>query len=314
MIVEYVFTNENEFVNAVFHHPINQIALHVHDVIINAIIPLTDKFDYGKLVFIISKKNFQVKRVDNHDILTIRQNALHCVEDFLTSRFAWYSQVIRSPRGAKFDSIAEKVCYHLLEKGFIYTYGELLDMIENDPMKFYGFNDNYFMTLVHKHFMNGDLDKSPKIKDMARVLLLASGAKAIRCEEFKSRLLSQDAPQELEKYHKRAHAKYLEIKEFLEKHGEADDWVISDIPDKSIIFVKSPKNAAKDTSGQRVNVLLERDPVKISMENGEVKLLAEVDNSLISKLFNSNNFIPNVYCSSKAYELLIKEGVIEGSF
>ena len=56
--------------------------------------------------------HFQVKRVDNHDILTIRHNALHCVEDFLTSRFAWYSQVIRSPRGAKWDAIAEKICFY----------------------------------------------------------------------------------------------------------------------------------------------------------------------------------------------------------
>lgn len=63
-----------------------------------------------------------------------------------------------------------------------------------------------------------------------------------------------------------------------------------------------------------VNVLLQRDPVKIAMEGGEVKLLAEVDNSLISKLFNSNNFIPNVYCSHSAYKLLLDNKVIDGSF
>ncbi len=258
--------------------------------------------------------HFQVKTIDNHDILTIRHNALTCVEDFLTSRFAWYSQVIRSPRGAKFDSIAERVCFYLLEKGYIYKYSELLDMISKDPMKFYGFNDNYFMTLVHKHFMNGDLDKNPKIKDMARVILLATGGKAIRCEEFKSRLLSQDDPQALEKYYKKAKTKLVEIEEFLAKKGGPTDWVISDIPKKAIMFVKSPKNVAKNASIEKANVLLDRDPVKISMENGEVKLLAEVENSLISKLFNSNNFIPNVYCSSSAYELLLSEGVIDGTF
>ncbi|NOT78742.1 MAG: HD domain-containing protein [Bacteriovoracaceae bacterium] len=258
--------------------------------------------------------HFQVKRIDNHDILTIRHNALTCVEDFLTSRFAWYSQVIRSPRGAKFDSIAERVCFYFLEKGYMYKYSELLEMISKDPMKFYGFNDNYFMTLVHKHFMNGDLDKNPKIKDMARVILLATGGKAIRCEEFKSRLLSQDDPAALEKYYKKAHNKMLEIEDFLQKKGGPADWVISDIPKKAIMFVKSPKNAAKNTSADKANVLLDRDPVKMVMENGEVKLLAEVENSLISKLFNSNNFIPNVYCSTSAYELLLSEGVIDGSF
>ena len=258
--------------------------------------------------------HFQVKRIDNHDILTIRHNALHCVEDFLTSRFAWYSQVVRSPRGAKFDAIAETLCKYLLEKGHIYRYSELLEMIENDPMKFYGFNDTYFMGLVHKHYMNGDLDKNPKIKDMAKTILLATGGKAIRCEEFKSRLLSQDDPQALEKYSKRATLKAHEIEEYLKKHGGPADWMIYDIPKKAIMFVRSPKNVAKNSSSQLANVLLDRDAVKIAMENGEVKLLAEVENSLISKLFNSNNFIPNVYCSSSAYELLLKAGIIEGSF
>lgn len=187
-------------------------------------------------------------------------------------------------------------------------------MIEKDPMKFYSFNDNYFMTLVHKHYHNGDLDKNPKMKDMAKVILLAGGGKAIRCEEFKSRLLSQDDPQAVEKYYKRAQNKLAEIEEFLKKKGGPADWVISDIPKKSIMFVKSPKNVAKNSSAQFPNVLLDRDPVKISMENGEVKLLAEVENSLISKLFNSNNFIPNVYCSTSAYELLLAEGVIDGTF
>jgi HD superfamily phosphohydrolase len=258
--------------------------------------------------------HFQVKSVDNHDILTIRHNALHCVEDFLTSRFAWYSQVIRSPRGAKFDAIAETICYYLLEKGYIYRYSELLEMIAHDPMKFYGFNDTYFMTLVHKHFTNGDFDKNPKIKNMAKTILLATGGKAIRCEEFKSRLLSQDDPQALEKYSKRATQKAQEIEEFLKKKGGPADWMIYDIPKKAIMFVKSPKNVAKNSSAQLANVLLDRDPVKISMENGQILLLAEVENSLISKLFNSNNFIPNVYCSTSAYELLLSEGVIEGSF
>ena len=259
--------------------------------------------------------HFQVQSIENHDILTIRHNALHCVEDFLISRYAWYSQVIRSPRGAKYDAIAEKVCYYFLEKGYIYRYSELLEMIEKDPMKFYGFNDTYFMGLVHKHFMDGSLDKNPKIKDMARVILLASGAKAIRTEEFKERLLSQDDTQNFEKHYKRAMHKAQEIEEFLKKNGGPTDWLIYDIPKKSIIFVKSPKNVAKSAQGASIaNVFLDRDPVKIAMDDGSVKLLAEVENSLISRLYNSNNFIPNVFCSQSAYDLLLSAGVIEGTF
>ena len=96
--------------------------------------------------------HFQVKKVGKHDILTIKNNAIHCVEDFLMSRFAWYSQVIRSARGAKYDAIAERICFHFLEKGVIYKYSDLLDMISNDSMKFFGFNDNYFLSLVAKHY------------------------------------------------------------------------------------------------------------------------------------------------------------------
>ncbi|CAN0055279.1 unnamed protein product, partial [Chrysoparadoxa australica] len=86
-------------------------------------------------------------------------------------------------------------------------------------------------------------------------------------------------------------------------------WVIPDIPTKQIVFVKSSKNIiAGNKSG---NVLLERDPVKISYENGDIKLLAEVENSVISRLRKTTNFIPNIFCSEGAYDLLAKEGVIE---
>jgi hypothetical protein len=85
--------------------------------------------------------------------------------------------------------------------------------------------------------------------------------------------------------------------------------MIADIPEKQIVFVKSSKNiVASNKSG---NVLLERDPVKISYENGDIKLLAEVENSVISRLHNTMNFIPNIFCSESAHELLVKEGLIE---
>lgn len=253
--------------------------------------------------------HFEPRRVGDHDILTIKHNALHCVEDFLQSRFAWYSQVIRSARGAKYDAIAEGLCFHLLEKGLMYRYSDLLDMIESNPMCFYGFNDGYFMGLVHKHFADGTFDKEPGIKNMAETLLLAQGARHVRCEDLKQRLLNQDNPEEINKYIKRAKDKATEIQEVLKKKGGKDHWMIADIPEKQIVFVKSSKNiVASNKSG---NVLLERDPVKISYENGDIKLLAEVENSVISRLHNTTNFIPNVFCSQAAYELLANEGIID---
>ena len=252
--------------------------------------------------------HFQPRTVGGHEILTIKHNALHCVEDFLMSRFAWYSQVIRSPRGAKYDAIAETLCYYLLENGKIHKYSELLDMISTDPMKFYRFNDNYFMSILQENLVSGALDKNPGIKDMARTLLLESGANAIRVPEFRQRLISQDDPSERDKVLKQALAKVDEIQKVLEKKGGDKDWMIADLPKKDIIFVKSAKQVAQKT--ERSNVLLERDPVKISYESGEIKLLAEVENSIISRLHHSNNYIPNVFCSRSAHDLLKKEGII----
>lgn len=252
--------------------------------------------------------HFKPHRVGGHDILTIKANALHCIEDFLMSRFSWYSQVIRSPRGAKYDAIAQRLCFYFLEKGLIYRYSDLLDMISNSPEKFWGFNDSYFMGIVHKTFMDGTLDKDPEIKDMAETLLFARGARHAFCTDLKQTLLNQDDPKESERVRKKAQAKVQEIEEVLKKKGSKSDWIIPDLPSKEIIFVKSKKSLVKNSS---TNVLLERDPVKISFENGDVKLLADIENSVISRLNSTNNYIPNVFLSESSYNLLLKEGIIE---
>jgi uncharacterized protein len=253
--------------------------------------------------------HFKSVRVGNHDILTIKHNALHSVEDFLTSRFAWYSQVIRSPRGAKYDAIAERLCFYFLQKGMIHRYSDLLELITNDPDRFWNFNDSYFMGIVHQSFVNGDLDKTPDIKDMAETLLFSRGARHVRAPELRQRLLRQDGHAENQKIMKRAEQKVAEIKELLDKKGGPKDWVITDLPKKQIIFAKSYKSIV-DTKTEQ-NVLLERDPVKILYENGDIKLLAEVENSIISNLQNANNYIPNVFVSQSAHDLLVREGLAE---
>ncbi len=253
--------------------------------------------------------HFKPVRIGDHDILTIKHNALHCVEDFLNARFAWYSQVIRSPRGARYDILAEKICFHFIEKGYIHRYSELLDIIANEPMKFYGFNDSYFMNTIHAKYIDGSLDSVPDIKDMAKTLLLKTGAVAVKSSEFRQVLLNQDDHKTNEKVYKKAQAKATEMEQVVMSKGGAADWVLPDLPSKKIIFVKSPKSIAKDNNN--VNLLLERDPVKISYDNGDVKLLADVENSVISKLSNSMSYTPNFFCSKNAYELLIKENVIK---
>lgn len=252
--------------------------------------------------------HFKVDRVGGHNVLTIGDNALHCVEDFLMSRFAWYSQVIRSSRGAKYDAVAEELTTYLLSKGKLYKYSELLDLAANDPKRFYRFNDNYFMTTINELYQSGDFDKNPKMKELAEILLFEKRVTHLRCPEFKQRLLEQNAKQKNDKIIKKANDKIEEIQSILEKKGGKQHWIVPDIPQKNIVFVKSKERIIK--GHKKENVLLERDPVKMSDEFGNIKLLVDVESSIISRLENSFNFIPNVYCSGETLKLLEKEGIV----
>src|SRR5690606_7980638 len=177
--------------------------------------------------------HFRVANVNGQDIVAINHNALHAVEDFLMARFAWYSQVVRSARGARFDAIAEEICFFMLEKGMIHTYSQLMDMIANAPDQFYTFNDQYFMQQVHHYYTNGSFDKNPRIKEMAHSLLFAKAPKTIRCEEFKQRILSQDEDHVHDRIIKRAEEKVKEIKDIIKKKGSEKDWILEDLPKKN---------------------------------------------------------------------------------
>jgi HD superfamily phosphohydrolase len=253
--------------------------------------------------------HFGVVKVGEQEVLAIKHNALHCVEDFLSARFAWYSQVVRSGRGAKYDALAEDMTFYLLEKGKIYSYSQLLDMAANDPMKFYGFNDHYFMGLIHSLYIEGFFDKNPRMQEIAEALLLEKSPRSIRLDAFRQRILNQDDPTKNEKIFKKAQEKVEEIKNYLKKHGSAKDWVVADIPRKNIVFVTSKKRIVKEKT--QTNILLERDPVKILSESGEAQLLVDLDNSVISSLQSAFNFVPNVFCSESAYQLLLKSNIID---
>ena len=253
--------------------------------------------------------HFCTVEVAGNEILAIKHNALHCVEDFLNARFAWYSQVVRSARGAKYDALAEELTFYLLEKGKIYSYSSLLEMVKDDPVQFYSFNDQYFMTLVHKLFQEGYFDNNIRIKEITECLLFEKSPRSIRLPEFKQRILNQDEKEFNQKYYKKALEKVEEIRVLLRKEGGEGDWLVVDIPKKNIIFTKSKKRIIKEQKFP--NVLLERDPTKILTDTGEVQLLVDVENSIISQIQNTYNFVPNVYCSDSAFELLKKNNLID---
>lgn len=242
-------------------------------------------------------------------ILAIKHNALHCVEDFLNARFAWYSQVVRSSRGAKYDALAEEITFFLLEKGEIYSYSDLLDMVKNDPALFYSFNDQYFMTLIHRLYREEFFKKDQRMQEIVECILFEKSPRTIRCSEFKQRILNQDEAGSSEKFYKKALEKVKEIEALIKKKGDPGNWIVVDIPKKNIVFTKSKKRIIKDQ--ERPNILLERDPVKILDELGQVQLMVDVENSIISQVQNTYNFVPNVYCSESTYNLLVEEKILE---
>ena len=86
----------------------------------------------------------------------------------------------------------------------------------------------------------------------------------IKLEAFNKQLLHQDDQSNHHKAYKKAEDQIQEIEIVLKNKGQPGDWVISDLPKKDIVFVKS-KNSIVKQSGSS-NVLLERDPVKISYD------------------------------------------------
>lgn len=253
--------------------------------------------------------HFKAVKVGEHDVLTINEKAIYCIQDFLMSRFAWYSQVIRSARGAKFDALAEEICFQLLKDGHMFRYQELLGMIEKEPMLFYSFNDHYFLMLMQQLLLGTKLQKKAMLKDMIEHLLLAKSPKTIKLPAFSPHILEQEDTAHNAKIVKHASDKLSELQQFLKKKGTDKDWILDDLPRKDIILVKSHRKVVKDKTHN--NVLLERDPAKILLEDGNVVLFSTYEKSLIFKLQNHANFLPNVFCSESAYDLLKKSGMLD---
>lgn len=241
--------------------------------------------------------------------LAIKENALHAVEDFLIARFGWYSQVIRNSGGAKFDIIAETITKHFLEKKLMYQFQDVLGMVENNPEQFFGFNDFYFMNLVHQHYLEKTI-KNPKIHEMMKMLLFRQSPIEYQLEPFTHKLVTRD---EAGQHARSAIVKKIEeivhnFESCLQNDGDGTEWLLYDIPDSDIVFSRSMLDIVKKRSGD--NLLQERDPVKIMDRQGKVSLLIDQENSIMRILSSVVNFIPVLYMNPKAHELLRKKGLL----
>ncbi|HRK01326.1 MAG TPA: HD domain-containing protein [Oligoflexia bacterium] len=245
------------------------------------------------------------------EILAVRENAVHAVEDFLIARFAWYSQVIRNSSSAKFDILAAHIASYLLKNNLIYHYHELLELAAKDPERFFGFNDVYFMSRIQDLYWSKRIP-DPIVNEQMRMLIYRVPPKTIRLKESEHRILEtgtgKNSPRE--EAVKKLNAKIQEIQHLITKHGKGREWIIADVPSKDVIFTKDYASLM-GTRKDRSQLYTERDPVKIVSKHGKISLLVERENTLVSKLSRSINFIPNVYGNDAAYALLKARKIVE---
>lgn len=61
MKIQDVFSDQNEFIDSLCDHFVNDVALQEHDIVVQAIVPLADELNNGKAQFIVGIKLFNEK-------------------------------------------------------------------------------------------------------------------------------------------------------------------------------------------------------------------------------------------------------------
>ncbi len=232
----------------------------------------------------------------------VRENAAHAVEDFLISRFSWYSQVIKNPGSAKFDIMSSHIAESFLTKDLIYQFQDLLQMIENQDERFYWFNDVYFIHRCQEILYKKEL-KDKKAIEWTEMLLYRRAPKTIDLPVFNHRILNPGKDRsEREKLIQKIHATVERFQSALDKEGDGSEWILTDIPHKDVSFTSSYELLVEKR--QTDNLYLERDPIKIVSRRGKPSLLIEKENTMMKILSGYINFVPSVYVNEAAFRLL----------
>lgn len=232
----------------------------------------------------------------------VRENAMRAVEDFLIARFNWYSQVVKNSGSAKFDVISAHISEKFLEEDVIHQFHDLLSMVEERDERFFWFNDVYFMNRCQEVRHLGLID-DPKTNEFIEMLLFRKSPRTVHHPEFEHRILeSTGSEAEREKRIKRIRAIVSDFEDVLEEHGTGKEWILADIPSKDVAFTASKEklNRNRDRKGP---LYMELEPVKIITKRSGVKLLVEIENSIVRRLANYINFVPSVYANDSAMKL-----------
>ncbi len=232
----------------------------------------------------------------------VRDNAMRAVEDFLISRFNWYSQVVKNPGSAKFDVISTYVAEQFLNHDLIHQYHDLFTMIEEQDERFFWWNDVYFINRCQEVRFQRKI-KDHKTEELIKMLLFRIAPKTVHHPEFAHKILeSTGSVAEREKRIKRIRAIVKSFEEAIETYGTGKEWILADIPEKDISFTASKEKLTRQSKGGPL--YLEQEPIKILSRKSGPKLLVEIDNSIVRRLAGYINFVPSVYANDAALKLL----------
>jgi len=232
----------------------------------------------------------------------VRESAMHAVEDFLIARFSWYSQVVKNTESAKFDVLATAVAKSFLEKDQIHQFHDLLNMIKERDERFFWWNDIYFMTRCQQVRYEKTFKES-RINEWIKMLLFRKPPKTINHPLFKHQLLRWDTPgHDRTKMISKLRNAVSAMENDLKKRSKGDAWILTDIPDKDIVFTTGLRRLIKSRKSE--NLHEERDPIKVISRNGTTSLLIEKENSLMLHLSSFINFVPSLYGNESAAKLL----------
>lgn len=249
-------------------------------------------------------RHLAVHTDNDKEALCISEDALPVVDSFLVSRYFWYSQIINDGTGYKFDLLAAKICEYFLENGLAYSFDHLIEKVSQDPNEYFTFNDSYFMAKLHEYLAGRIMH--PMIRELSEMLARRIPPAQIKMAPFKAHLVEGDAHRKelIERANKAATWLREELKSL-----DPEAWMIFDIPTKDVMFTKHLDAVKKEAKGEKAVYV--RDSVKILTRQGELKLLVDMSNSLMSVLAQYRNFIPRLYVSPKTYTLLEKKGLLD---
>jgi len=249
-------------------------------------------------------RSMTIGQVKDQDVLCVKEDAQHIVDSFLTSRYFWYSQIISDGTSYKFDLIAARIHQYFLENGLAYSFEQLMEQVSQNPNEYFTFNDSYFMAKLHE-YLAGRITH-PMIRELSEMLAQRIAPAQVKAGPVKPTLIQSD------EHRKEVSQKVLQAYEVIKQEARAidpDAWLIFDLPTKDVTFTKNLERIQKEAKGKDPRLV--RDPAKILTREGEVKLIINVPNSMLSVMSQYRNFLPRILMSPKLYEKLEKKKVFE---